>query len=629
MLKHISLHKILTGLKDTARRFPFPFISSVIATIIIIYLVWYSDFNSSSTLFLTKCAAVSIISFFLTTALTLMFERRSFSRQIEILFHIGVVVLVALCTFIAPTNNIVIIQSLVLGFCAFFFVFVAGFLSDKEDGEVWMFIFTTIRRIALSVLFGIVAFIGIMLALGALDILLGIKIDNKVPPSIFFFIACFGSPIHALAGLARISDKMWLANEKYPTFIRFLTQFIILPLVAIYMVILYLYCGKAIISWNWPSGKMIYFTIAFFIPALLSVIFLAPLKDEKEFPWIKKVEKLFFIAALPLMFPYFYAILVRITGDGRSAGYLDSVIRSGFSMTGGNGLTWQRGFVVLFGVWFLGVALYRLFAKNTNIKTIILSGVIILSVFSIGPWGVFSLSNWSQMTRLRYTLEKHNAIKDGKIVFSGKVDGAIGRDIFSLISYISEFGDPREIRAMLPQEKQGLFDSKRKNGEIFAYDLAEIMGLKYTDTGPSSLTKYIDFRTGDDEISIVGSEYFIPFHYGRYNNENLRKKVSLSNKQVIYFDMQSSKDETHNLIFISSATDEKKYAIDFSKKAEAILNAHPQQSSILLLPTERVWVYQTHGAKITILINSLSGMYEGSTFNINSVDASVFVGPAK
>lgn len=631
MLKHISLQNIRKGLMATALRFPVSFVLSILATGFAIILIWDKGMDVSQEIFLTKCIYTAIIGFFLTTSITLFSEKNNSPSATRVVTQFFALLLVVLCVFISGANQAFYIQSTVLSIMAFLFTFVAPFLRNGDEDEFWKFTYNTLTRISLSILFGIVAFLGIMLAFGALDILLKVKIDPEMPGSIFAFIALFGSPVYALAGIAHVKNTDWHKDEKYPNYVRFLTQYIMLPLVAVYMLILYWYCAGTILTWNWPAGKMIYFTIAFFVPALLSIIFLAPLKDKKEFTWIAKVEKVFFIAALPLMFPYFYAIAVRIIGDD-STNLVNSLVRSGFTMSGGNGLTWQRFYVVLFGVWFLGIAFYRLFGKNTNIKNIVLSGVIILTLFTIGPWSAFSLSHWSQMTRLRYILEKNNLIEDGKMnIPRAMKDTTTSSELYSLVSYIADYGDVNDIRNMLPLQKLTAFDNKNKNKNIRSYEVIDILGLQYT-TAPllnEAKIKFVHIESNDGPVSVAGSEYFIPFSFNRHDNQQMNETFRLSNNTSVTLEELKNSEDTRNLIYVSTSTDLKKVPIDFSQKFTEILTTYPQSSNIVIRPPDNVIVYEGKGFKVTIVIKTISGEIKDDIKYIYSLQGYVFVAPGK
>jgi hypothetical protein len=66
-------------------------------------------------------------------------------------------------------------------------------------------------------------------------------------------------------------------ETSYPKGLKIFTIYVLLPLVCIYLVILYAYAGKILITTQWPVGWVAYLVIAFSIFGILSFLLIYPL----------------------------------------------------------------------------------------------------------------------------------------------------------------------------------------------------------------------------------------------------------------------------------------------------------------------------------------------------------------
>src|SRR5581483_6799950 len=114
------------------------------------------------------------------------------------------------------------------------------FLGKGVTRGFWQFNRYLFLRLLLSALYAAVFYLGLVLALAAVDHLLGIKIHDKLYADIWVYSTGVLMTWHFLAGVPKkISDLD--RDDSYPGGLKIFTQYLLVPLVTLYLIILYLY----------------------------------------------------------------------------------------------------------------------------------------------------------------------------------------------------------------------------------------------------------------------------------------------------------------------------------------------------------------------------------------------------
>jgi hypothetical protein len=268
---------------------------------------------------------------------------------------------------------------------------IAPVVLKSSNEVVWVYTWKMFVRLFFTgVFFGILT-IGVNFSIFAITFLFSILGDYRVALSFSSIILAFLAPLFFLAGFPTDFSKL----EKdfvYPKFLDIFNRYILLPIISIFLVILYAYGLKVLFTWSWPNGQLVYLVISFLIPALLCAnLFYLKLSDSK---FIKTVYKAIYALILPLIALYFVAIWLRINEYG---------------------ITENRYYVVLIGIWFAVISIYFLAAKKPLLKVYHLSIVALALISIIGPWSSYALSRNDQVTRLQKLLENKSILVGGKL----------------------------------------------------------------------------------------------------------------------------------------------------------------------------------------------------------------------
>ncbi len=256
------------------------------------------------------------------------------------------------------------------------------FVGMPENAGFWQYN----RRLFLSflraVVFSAVLFAGLSIALAALDKLFGLDVPNDTYLRLWFIIAFVGNTWIFLAGIpgdiaALVSDR------EYPRALKIFTQYILTPLVAVYLLILLAYLVKIIVTRDWPSGWIGYLVSSVSVAGILGFLLVHPLRDDPGEGWIRTYRKWLFIALIPA------AIMLLVAFFKRIAPY---------------GLTELRYLGLLLGIWLLAISVLFTARREHGIRIIPLSLAVLLLVTLYGPLGATHRAVASQAARLEREL---------------------------------------------------------------------------------------------------------------------------------------------------------------------------------------------------------------------------------
>ena len=208
-----------------------------------------------------------------------------------------------------------------------------------------------------------------------------------------FLMAC------CTLALMPTEEEAYSAQPNPHKLIRFLMQYILLPLICIEGIILYIYGITILVHWELPEGGIVglvfsYAIIGSFIWYLLMPYFLS---EEKQ--WVRFFHRGFFISLLPLLGLLFVGLFRRISDYG---------------------LTTNRYIVFVISAWLAIISIIFSIKKLKNITPLILSLLVVTLLTLFGPWSMNNLPERTQIARFEKLATEYGLLKDGHIVASEK-----------------------------------------------------------------------------------------------------------------------------------------------------------------------------------------------------------------
>lgn len=437
-MKYISLEIISQAFLTVIYRFTYVLLFAMIATISAVGLVWY-NFEQ---LFLLKIFQTSTLGGLLFLVIRLFLENISFQAKISrFLQTFGFIFLgVYFLSLGSHLHYSEYVRFMVLVFALHVLVSVAPYLSYyREQQGFWHYNMSIFLRFLRAFLYTGVLYLGLVIALVAVERLFDLPIHIFIYYSLGICILGIFHTSYFLAGIPQ--DFPYLdRKDDYPQELTFFTQFVLLPLVIIYLIILYVYGFKILIPWYLPKGSVAYLVIIFSIVGIFSLLLVHPIREEIGNRWIRIFSYVFYMALLPLIFLLLVSIRQRITDYG---------------------ITELRYYVGLMMFWLLGTAIYFLTSRRKNIQFVPMSlaGLLILSSF--GPWGAVAVARQSQLYRLQRILEHYQMLESNKIkpekARKAKISQEDLKKTEGILQFLNQRGSLQRLQPYFDQNLDSLF----------------------------------------------------------------------------------------------------------------------------------------------------------------------------
>lgn len=402
--------------------------------------------------------------------------------------------------------------------------FIAYTKKENSEYNFWQFNKNLFVNLFLTGVFTGVLIGGVELAILAVEKLFNWDIKNEVYAETFLGLAVFGSTFIFL--LFNETGLDYLEKEgNYPVVLKFFTQFILIPLLIIYVVILYFYSLKIVIHWELPRGWVSYLVLAYSIVGILALLLVHPLKQLKVKSWIIIFSKVFYYTLIPLIFLLFTAIFTRVLQYG---------------------YTEARYFVLLISLWLTTVVLYFVFSKKDSIKFIPIS-LFLFGTFALTfPYfNAFSVSKRSQEKELTQVLLHNNLLVKGKIDFNKSIVDSVKYEIEDKFQFLSKRFDTKFIEPLL----NDTIKAKVKHDKYWYTNLFKNVIYTYDKDTNYYLRIYTELKTRP----IQGYQFVInPEYEGNFevklNNDTLKIVNSYSTNSTFKISINNTSKDIIPLI---------------------------------------------------------------------------------
>lgn len=496
-MKLPSIRQLVDHSSNTFSRFPFALTSAVIGTGAWIILFDRSVPDSSA--FLENLAAVGLLGISVFTAITLLCEKLRIPQTQTLVANLagtGALIIYFLTLpqeiFDSPYSHV--IRYILLGAGFHFLIAVGPFFRQGQINAFWQFNKSLFLRFLTAFLYSSVLYCGLAAAVLAVDQLFDVNIDGDTYGQLWVFIIGIFNSWFFLSGVPENLDGLD-AETAYPKGLKVFTQYILLPLVFLYLVILYAYEIKIIAEWNWPKGWVGYLVLIFSILGILSLLLVHPIKDRIENAWIRFTSKYLYVALVPLVILLLLAIWRRISEYG---------------------LTERRYFVVVLALWLGAMIVYFLFSSTKSIKIIptTLCAIAFLSAF--GPWGAMGLSELHQVGRLSDVLTRTGILQNERIQkAAGEIAFEDQRRVSSIVRYLDEVHGLSALQDWFDAVRLDtvgtlvdVYQSTLRAGRPQA--VVSMMGIQYVDEWQTVISTSVAYQsTPDSLIDIRGFSYTI------------------------------------------------------------------------------------------------------------------------
>jgi len=530
MIKLPSVQTVAGQLITTLKRFPLTILCGIMGAVMLSLITrnnwWYYNHDTNVLLY-TKIAMCAELGLCLFLAAALFCESKGYDIGIKIAINAFAAVLLVVYFFTIRRYEHFRTESLtrysLYVIATHLLVAFAAFTGKGQVNGFWQFNRALFLRFLLSFLYTVVLYGGISLAMWLLDDLLHVTIHSHYYAYMWYLMMGLFNTVFFLAGVPKNINEL----DSDPTYLKGLkgfTQFVLLPLVTGYMLILYAYSLRIMIIGNLPKGYVSYLVLTFSGIGILSLLLIYPIRNHDDNKWIKTFSRWFYWALFPLVVLLSVSIYHRVHEYGTTA---------------------DRYFIIVLAIWLVCMAAYFLFSNKENIKVIPVSLFTIAILSSFGPWSAFSISANSQVNQLNNILVKN------KIMVNNKIDTNAARMTTDsvryraeeIIRYLVETGQADKLQPYLKLSIDSLDGQYNYSRYYDAYSESQViagcMGFNsYWSTAYSnsylSNAQTITFNratttgNGSDNpsVDVRGFDYYSQFDtYYRYNVKNLMDTV--------------------------------------------------------------------------------------------------------
>ena len=377
------------------------------------------------------------------------------------------------------------------------FVAVGPYLGVDERNGFWQYNMSLFLRFLIAGVFAAVLYFGLSIALLAIENLFGFNVPEKTYGRLWFVLAAVFHPWFFLGG---VPDDLPALEERttYPNGLKVFAQYILAPIVALYLVILTLYLGKILLTQVWPSGWIGWLVSSVAAAGILSLLLLHPIEEREENRWVQTYGRWFYIVLIPSIVMLLLAIWKRIDQYGVTA---------------------PRYFLVILSLWLAGIAMFFILRRRGTIKVIPASLAVLAFVTIAGPWGAYAVSERSQVTRLEEILARNDMLIDGRLQSpADDVSFADRREISAVVRYLTETHGVAEIEPWFEDGLAGVDSvstdpgpSSRPESDARTAAIVSAMGIDYVDRWAGVTDSRFHFTSdpGESPLRIAGHDFML------------------------------------------------------------------------------------------------------------------------
>lgn len=474
------------------------------------------------------------------------------------------------------------------------FVLFAPFLFKWNKNAYWNYLKAAGFAIVRSGFFSGVLYLGLVLALLAIDALFNMRIDGDIYFQLFLF--CLGV-VNTWIYLSDFPKNIHQQKEiHFNKALEVFVKYILIPLVILYLLILYSYSIKILVEWELPKGWVSYLVTALAFLGFTVQVIINPIHETVKSWTIKRFYPWFYILILPLLVLLFIAIFRRVSDYG---------------------ITENRYFVILLAFWILGISLFLLFSRKKSLLVLPLSLFILAILSSFGFWSASSVSLKSQTHQFQIVYE--NVLQNNRLATSDQYN-----QLTSILKYLDDRKSVNQLNSITGIEIKDIFkDTFSDEPEVYNwFDSQKVLDSLDIALAPNELgsearnTKYYNYyadRQQAQNYTLKGYHDLAVFTI----NENISTNASIGDYTIDY-------DHKNNFLSLLAPKDSLTLheiqllpkLRDLSKRGTNLYNIDPEQ---MIMEVEH------ENISVKIIFDELNFRKMGDSLHLSSARIFLFL----
>jgi hypothetical protein len=492
-----------------------------------------------------------------------------------------------------------------LSVAAHLLVAVAPYLGVREWNGFWQYNRSLLLRFLIAGVFSFVLYVGLSIALLAIDNLLGVNVEGETYFRLWCVIAFLFNTWFFTAGIPEDLEALDRRTD-YPPALKVLGQYILSPLVTVYLLIITAYLGRILITRVWPSGWIGYLVSSVAVAGILSLLLLYPIEEREENRWVRTYARWFYFGLIPANIMLLLAIWKRIQQYS---------------------ITEPRYFLVILSLWLAGISLFYAFTRSRNIKVIPSTLALLAIVTFAGPWSAYAVSKRSQTARLEGLLEQNGMLVDGQVrPPAGEISFEDRREIGAVLRYLAEYHGTGSIVAWFPEGRLAAVDtiangtgpSEPREADDRAALIAAELGVDYVASWTPGEGEGFNFfvEQNGPPLRISGYDYV------------LRDRSSVGDTVRVEESSVGFAYDEERLAIVMLQDDAELLSLPLAPLIERALDRFRGQASTTALPAELLALEgESDRARLAVFVTAIAGTIdsgETDAYRVRSISADYY-----
>lgn len=447
----------------------------------------------------------------------------------------------------------------------------------------WSFLWQLAHAAALAFLAVAIFCAGVSAILASLEYLFGVRIDNSLYGHVWSTGIGFVGPLFALSQipLAFPAEDVPDPKDFVVAGMRLLSDFVAVPLLAVYAALLHAYALKILFTGELPRGQIGWMVLSFGLAVLALRVIVDPFG-----PFARAPTRLFLRWwAPPLVVPW---VLLAIAVWQRIAAY---------------DLTPERYALALFALFLallLAIQLWRPLRNDTRLIPAL--GALLLLVTGIGPWGMVSLPARQQTVNLIEILNSVGATTGGRIADDLDLPMEEARRVNSIVRMLDEIHQLDRLRPLFAGRGDDPF---LRNDDERQQAIIRLLGAEPSREAVSADGSFWIGPATASAIAIEGYDLVLPFL-----NWTLGQPATEVSSGGLVFRVDTAEDG------LTIAAGARRVFIDAARIRTLVESTTRSEMPPEGVPLPLV-ALDVDGVEVAILFENLGGR-TGDTFTINA-----------
>ncbi|MEC3879977.1 DUF4153 domain-containing protein [Parapedobacter sp. 10938] len=578
-MKFPSLASLSRNAVAVFKRFPTLFIVVASATVLACFLMGEPPIGAGLEHKLWRLLATCDLLLTLGLAADLFAESRTYTGLRKWGLRVAVFIL---CGLLYAVLNPVLYQTDVVRLGLFIFAFhhlvaFAPFIKRGSNSDFWHFNKVLFLRFLTAVLYSVSLYAGLAVAIFGIEELFNLDLPSEIYGQLFVLVAVGFNTLFFLAGIPTVFETTPTA-EPYPKGLKIFTQYVLIPLMTIYLAILLVYEIKILVEWEMPKGIVATLILGYAVFGMLSLLLVWPIRNDEGSRWVRLFSKSFYLTMLPLIVLLALAVYQRVSHYG---------------------FTEERHILMALTIWLTAITAYFLSSRKDDIRLIPVSLAALALLSTFGPQSATNISLHSQQRRLAQLL-------------NAPVEGTDERQ--SVVTYLLEAHGLQSMQAFTETDLDSLGrEITATNAELPPYRITWLKRdtiFALLGVPPSAMAdgRYLTIhRAGERIIPVQGYDYV--YRVDSYGSDSTmvaigKNNVRISVKRDSTFAVKVEMENDTAIVFdLVPLVDE-----IYQAHKGGNLTPHENDGTGFLYPAEKMEIQRenTHFV-ITLLLDQVNG----------------------